>query len=633
MPPDFDEFFLVIPNYDGEALLSRMLPSVDCPRNRILVVDIESKDASAAFAKESGCQVITVSRPSSFCRTLNIGIRWALEQKAKYIGLSNNDVTFSTPVIGPLLKALQHERRLGIIAPTQVVAGRKPPHKLANVVKYRSTWNLGSLHFDHDTICPQNQSVLLEADFCEFTTAVIPSAVFEEIGWLDEEFGFYYEDADFCFRAGLEGWRSAYLQTSQIIHYQGSTLSAHRSFGKDRYIESNLRRFHQKHSVPGVFFEQVINADEFSSWPIASHFLLANLQKYGLFDKNGPKMVYNHPNDDDYDILFSPWETDELPKPLVKLLAHYRHVLVASDFNQRVFQKYHSSVHKIGLGVEPDHMNPWGGAYRFSDRKTFLCVFRDQYRKAFDATVNAWMESGLWRDNCELVAYSPNLDPHKYMAGPAESLRNSDFVSVFDSQYSIRYVRPNRNFAFPELSNVYRGADFFVLNSRSEGFGLPVAEAMACGVPCIIPNYGATEEFVSPRGCITIKGRLVPADYSDRGFSHVGNWWEPDVATLANAFKLAAALSAPERRAMGENGRQHVLSNFTWRHCAARLHGFCRRLPAIERAIPPIKPRAGATRFWLRQLRRTRFAFDLLRQGQFGRVFVLVGRFLQRRGF
>ena len=105
-----------------------MLASVDCPRNRILVVDIESKDGSAEFAADSGCHVITLTRPSSFCRAANAGIRWALERNAKYIGLSNNDVTFATPVIGPLIETLRQESRLGIVAPTQIVAKRDPPH-------------------------------------------------------------------------------------------------------------------------------------------------------------------------------------------------------------------------------------------------------------------------------------------------------------------------------------------------------------------------------------------------------------------------------------------------------------------------------------------------------------------------
>src|ERR1700732_3479164 len=96
---DFDDFFLVIPNYDGKSLLRRMLPSIDCPRDRILIVDIESKDGSAAFAIDNGCHVITLSRPSSYCQALNAGIRWALERNAAYLGLSNNDVLFATPVI------------------------------------------------------------------------------------------------------------------------------------------------------------------------------------------------------------------------------------------------------------------------------------------------------------------------------------------------------------------------------------------------------------------------------------------------------------------------------------------------------------------------------------------------------
>jgi GT2 family glycosyltransferase len=253
VPTDFDEFFLVIPNYDGEALLRRMLPSVDCPRNQILVVDIESRDGSVALAKESGCQVLAVSRPSSFSRTLNVGIRWALERNAKFIGLSNNDVTFATPVIGPLLGTLRREKRLGIVAPTQVVAGRKPPHRLANVIKYRSSWNLGSLQFDHDTRPPENQPALLEPDFCEFTTVAIPAAVFAEISLLDEEFAFYYEDADFCFRAGLKGWRSAYLQTAQIMHYQGSTVSEERSFDKNRYRFQSRAFSQQAFGAWGIF--------------------------------------------------------------------------------------------------------------------------------------------------------------------------------------------------------------------------------------------------------------------------------------------------------------------------------------------------------------------------------------------
>jgi hypothetical protein len=123
------------------------------------------------------------------------------------------------------------------------------------------------------------------------------------------------------------------------------------------------------------------------------------------------------------------------------------------------------------------------------------------------------------------------------------------------------------------------------------------------------------------------------ADYSDKGFRDVGYWWEPDAAALSNAFKRAASLSESERTSMGEMGRQHVLSHFTWRHSAARFHEFCSQLPPVERSRPPIKRSISARRFWLRQFRRTALVFELLRHGQIGRVLVTLGRFLQRRGY
>ena len=45
-----------------------------------------------------------------------------------------------------------------------------------------------------------------------------------------------------------------------------------------------------------------------------------------------------------------------------------------------------------------------------------------------------------------------------------------------------------------ELARLYRGARCLVYASLYEGFGLPVAEAMACGTPVVTSSGGATEE-------------------------------------------------------------------------------------------------------------------------------------------
>lgn len=56
--------------------------------------------------------------------------------------------------------------------------------------------------------------------------------VFEEIGYLDERFFAYQEDADLCFRARQAGWQIYYVPEAQIIHYGslgGSRVQPYRS--------------------------------------------------------------------------------------------------------------------------------------------------------------------------------------------------------------------------------------------------------------------------------------------------------------------------------------------------------------------------------------------------------------------
>ena len=48
------------------------------------------------------------------------------------------------------------------------------------------------------------------------------------------------------------------------------------------------------------------------------------------------------------------------------------------------------------------------------------------------------------------------------------------------------------------LLNLYRGAELLVYPSRYEGFGLPILEAMQCGIPVIGARAASVPEVVGP---------------------------------------------------------------------------------------------------------------------------------------
>jgi len=69
-------------------------------------------------------------------------------------------------------------------------------------------------------------------------------------------------------------------------------------------------------------------------------------------------------------------------------------------------------------------------------------------------------------------------------------------MAKFNSSVSVRTDNPE----MPGLVEMYNASDLFVLPSQVEGFGLPIAEAMACGLPVMVTKYAAGWEVASPAG-------------------------------------------------------------------------------------------------------------------------------------
>lgn len=58
----------------------------------------------------------------------------------------------------------------------------------------------------------------------------------------------------------------------------------------------------------------------------------------------------------------------------------------------------------------------------------------------------------------------------------------------------------NRGLPIRDLWGLYAAADAYLQTSKAEGLGMPVLEAMACGLPCVATDTGALHELLDGRG-------------------------------------------------------------------------------------------------------------------------------------
>jgi glycosyltransferase involved in cell wall biosynthesis len=66
-----------------------------------------------------------------------------------------------------------------------------------------------------------------------------------------------------------------------------------------------------------------------------------------------------------------------------------------------------------------------------------------------------------------------------------------------------------------ELHYKFKEADVFLLLSRSESYGIVVAEALALGTPCIVTKTTALTEFLTEPGCFGVDYPPDPSEVAD----------------------------------------------------------------------------------------------------------------------
>lgn len=260
------EISVCIVNYQAKDYLRDCLRSLyehTASTFEVILVDNGSTDGSLEMLKDEFPDVQIIENPDNlgFTRPMN----QALEQgRGRYLLQLNPDTIILPAALDRLVAFLESHPEIGICGPKvlnrdgslqeQCRRGESTPWA---VISYFTRLNKlfpdsklfgGYLlnYIDED----QTHPVAGVSGSC----MLIRKAVIDQIGYLDERFFAYQEDADYCFRTREAGWEVYYLPEAQIIHYGGQGGSHVQPFRSIYAWHHSYYLYYRKNLAKNYFF-------------------------------------------------------------------------------------------------------------------------------------------------------------------------------------------------------------------------------------------------------------------------------------------------------------------------------------------------------------------------------------------
>jgi GT2 family glycosyltransferase len=206
---------VVIPSYNGRALLEPCLASIDRHRPKklawpieVIVADDASTDGTPEWLASAYPEVrlVRLERNGGFCAAANAGIAAA---SGSFIQLLNNDTEVAAGWIEAGLEPFAHST-VGAVAPLVLV--RSAPERVEPAKRGHGQ---PREHF--------GSQPLEEVFGASGSSAFYRARAIEHCGGFDPLFGSYYEDVDLSFRLRWAGYRCVFAARSVVFHDVSST--------------------------------------------------------------------------------------------------------------------------------------------------------------------------------------------------------------------------------------------------------------------------------------------------------------------------------------------------------------------------------------------------------------------------
>jgi glycosyltransferase involved in cell wall biosynthesis len=213
---------------------------------------------------------------------------------------------------------------------------------------------------------------------------------------------------------------------------------------------------------------------------------------------------------------------------------------------------------------------------RTKKRFKFLFVGGTIHRKGFDVLLAAYGRTFRASDDVCLVVKDMGVGTF-YQGQTAEQL-----IAEFRASPNAPEIEYLTDDLTPEeMAGLYQACNCLVHPYRAEGFGMPIAEALASGLPVIVTGHGAALDFCREEHAYLVPARIVHSQVNRIGdLATVGtpSWGEADLDFLRYYLRHVFE-NEPQAREKGKRGQEFIRRNFTWERTLEVVEA---RLAAIQ---------------------------------------------------
>lgn len=266
------ELSIIIVSFNTEKLLKQCIEAIKSSNAfssswELIVVDNASTDNTVFMLKGSFPDVVVISLAENigFAAANNRGVA---KTSGDFILFLNPDAIVEKNTINEISSFMESDKKVGVATSKLVL-----PNGSMDDACHRgfpTPWNAlcyftglthlfpGSKLLSGYTLSYLPKDKVHEVDSVSGAFMMVRRETGEQIGWWDEDYFWYGDDLDLCYRAKKNGWRVMYIPQVKTLHYKGisSGIKKHSNHLSNADLATKIKATNARFDVMKIFYQK-----------------------------------------------------------------------------------------------------------------------------------------------------------------------------------------------------------------------------------------------------------------------------------------------------------------------------------------------------------------------------------------